>query len=734
MLMIKDTIISHIRIVESDETRWVIQTNAEHLEGVASLAELYANEFGMGSLGRIMGLLHDKGKEKLEFQQYIRDVNGIPGCKNYTQKGKSHAYVGALMLKKYYPFIAPLCENPVMGHHTGLYDKGGLQEKENQSIPADVTPCEIDYKPDLPVWMRKGILAPKDFHHIVRMLFSCLVDADFIDTERFMNPASSDARGNKKSLTQLKSSLEQFLTKLSCAKETPVNKLRQSIQERCKLMAEGEKGFYSLTVPTGGGKTISSLVWAINHALHNGQKRIIIAIPYTSIIVQTAAVLKHIFGEENVLEHHSNTDPEKIKDDSLRHKMRLAMENWDYPIIVTTNVQLFESMFSSKPSSCRRLHNICNSVIILDEVQTLPTDFLQPIVDSLQTYHKIFGVSVLLTTASQPILSGVIKGCNPRAQFTAIDGIREIIPDEFCLHDKLRRVDLCMDNTSRTYDDIAAQLTQHDRVLCIVNTRRDAKEIYTRLPQEGITLHISRMMCPQHVRATIEHVKQALTDDTNKVIRVIATQLIEAGVDIDFPVVYRQESGLDSVLQAAGRCNREGRMDRGVTHVFSLTAERPLPRGNMSDANNARLAMGNDHDWFSPQAMTEYFRQLYFRKETFDKKGMAHYLYSPNAMYIATAAKEFRLIEDNGFSLIVNYGDSPQLVTQLKTEGPSYQLMKKLSMLSVTVHERDKKKMTEAGLVEEVIEGVYFVPDRAQYDDRVGLCTDSHWMEEILIV
>lgn len=458
--MFKDTVISHIKIDETDEARLVIQTNEEHLKGVSSLADQYADEFGMGALGRIMGLLHDKGKEKFEFQQYIRDVNGIPGCKKYTQVGKHHAYVGALMLKKLYPMLDSLCVNPVMGHHAGLYDKDGLQENEKQLIPADVTPTQADIKVEMPSWFNPKILSTKDVHHIVRMLFSCLVDADFIDTEHFMNPVASDARGNKKSLVQLKVSLEQFLTELSAgAKDTTVNILRQSIQEQCKLMAEGEKGFYSLTVPTGGGKTISSLVWAVNHALHNGQKRIIIAIPYTSIIVQTATVLKRIFGEANVLEHHSNTDPEKITNKNLQHRMRLAMENWDYPIIVTTNVQLFESMFSSKPSSCRRLHNICNSVVILDEVQTLPTDFLQPIVDSLQTYSKIFGISVLLTTASQPILSGLIEGCNPRARFDAIDNIREIIPDEFCLHDQLRRVDLSIDNTGKTYDEIASQLT-----------------------------------------------------------------------------------------------------------------------------------------------------------------------------------------------------------------------------------------------------------------------------------
>lgn len=726
--MAHKVIISHIK--KESDGKWAIQSNDEHCEGVAMLAEKFADTFNMGAWGRMLGLLHDRGKERTAFQQHIKRESGY-SPEQIVSSDYQHAYIGAVVAKdstKYAPLLAP----QIAGHHRGLYDYTELGTCLQQAIPSEVNEDLPDITLSVDAIM--GI-KPKEIHHLTRMLFSCLVDADYLDTERFMSPNNFALRGCKKRITELYPLLQAFLDKLNAnAINSDVNRIRREVQDNCMAKSKNEKGFYSLTVPTGGGKTLSSMLWAMQHAIHHRLERIIIAIPYTSIIVQTAAVLKRIFGEENVLEHHSNTDPEKTKDENLRHKMQLSVENWDYPIIVTTNVQLFESMYSNKPSTCRRLHNICNSVIILDEVQTLPTDFLQPIVDSLQTYSKIFGVSVLFTTASQPVLSGLIEGCNPRARFMGIDNIQEIIPDGSCLHDKLRRVELNIDNAGKTYDEIASQLIQHDRVLCIVNTRRDAREIYNRLPQDGITLHISRMMCPDHVRSTIEHVKHALADNSNTVIRVIATQLIEAGVDIDFPVVYRQESGLDSVLQAAGRCNREGRMDKGTTHVFSLNAEHPLPRGSMSDANNARLAMGNGHDWFSPQAMTEYFRQLYCRKETFDKKDIAHFLYNPNALCLETAAREFRLIEDNGFSLIVNYGDSPQLVEKLKADGPSYVLMKKLSMLSVTVHKQDMKKLTEAGLVEEVIEGVYYVPDRAQYDDHVGLCTDSHWMEEILIV
>ena len=322
-------------------------------------------------------------------------------------------------------------------------------------------------------------------------------------------------------------------------------------------------------MPTGGGKTLASILWALYHAVKNHHQRIIIAIPYTSIIVQTASTLRKIFGDENVLEHHSNLNPEDIKDRKLRERLQLATENWDYPIIVTTNVQLFESLFSNKRSDCRKLHNIVNSVIILDEVQTLPLGFYKPIVHTFDTLHRIFGVSVLFTTASQPILSGRIEGTNPFASFDALTEVHEIIPTEVQLHEKLRRVNLNFMEGARTYDEIAEELAKHPKVLCIVNTRKNAKELFDRLPKEGIRLHLSRMMCPDHVADTIKRIKEALKEGGDKPIRVVATQLIEAGVDIDFPIVYRQEAGLDSILQAAGRCNREGKLGISDTYVFS---------------------------------------------------------------------------------------------------------------------------------------------------------------------
>ncbi|MCQ2247311.1 MAG: CRISPR-associated helicase Cas3' [Bacteroidaceae bacterium] len=721
--------ISHLRPDTNINNRWIPQSNEEHSIGVAEMAKRFASEFGMGDFGYVMGMLHDKGKEKNEFQEYIQDVNGIPGHKNWTQQGKTHAYVGGVIAKEILKSIYPLIGNPIMGHHRGLYDYTELMEEENKEIPTEVNiPSKENFPFSLPKWFSPSVLQPKDFHHVERMLFSCLVDADYLDTERFMQPNQYALREGKNSLKELLPRLDTFLAKFG-EPTTEVNKIRSEIQQRCLTTSGNPSGFYSLTVPTGGGKTLSSLVWAINHAIKHSKKRIIIAIPYTSIIVQTASVLRNIFGEENVLEHHSNTTLEEGRDSELINQMKLATENWNYPIIVTTNVQLFESMFSNKSSNCRKLHNICNSVLILDEVQTLPMDFLQPIVDTLDTYQRVFGVSVLFTTASLPVLEG-----NHQGVLRGLKHIEEIIPAEWKLHDRLRRVSIDINKTPQTYDEIAQKLIQHNRVLCIVNTRLDAKEIFDRLPDDGIRIHLSRMMCPMHLSEKIREMKEAIANPENKIVRVVSTQLIEAGVDIDFPVVYRQEAGLDSVLQAAGRCNREGKLPCCPTYVFSLTAEHALPKGYITQCNNARLNMGNEHDWFSPEAMKKYFYQLYARIQTFDKKDINHYLYKMDELMFEKGALEFQLIDDTTISVLVNWKGSLQLLNDLKQDGPSYALMKKLSQYSVNIRKFNFDKLLTSGCIEEVIEGFYVIKSEKQYNKHIGLISDNQIIEEALIL
>lgn len=724
--MFKKPIISHIRKTDSG---WEIQTNEEHQAGVAKLAERFAGTFGMGEWGRILGLLHDKGKEKQTFQQHIKKESGYDETAR-VDGDFSHAYVGALVAKQLFPKYSLLIENVLMGHHRGLYDdderRRVLQEKK---MPNDVSVEPITANFTLP-----SLSNPKDVHHLVRMLYSSLVDADYLDTEAFMQSKQNSSRFNETAMKELLYKLESYLDNLRCnAQSTDVNNIRSYVQNVCREKSDGKVGAYSLTVPTGGGKTLASVLWALRHAVSNHLQRIIIAIPYTSIITQTAATLRSIFGEENVLEHHSNINIDDVHDKEVKLRLKLATENWDYPIVVTTNVQLFESLFSNRPSDCRKLHNIAKCVLILDEAQMLPREFLQPVVDTLDTLTKVFSTSILLTTASQPVLTGKIEGVNYSVGFEGLENVHELVPPEAKLYDKLRRVRLEVDDTPKSYDEVASEVSSHKQVLCVVNTRRDAKELYVRLAEAGDCYHLSRMMCPAHIREAISEIKEKLKSNSGaSPLRVVSTQLIEAGVDIDFPIVYRQQAGLDSVLQAAGRCNREGLNEMGFTYVFSLQKEHPLPPGFISNTNDARMALGKEVDWLAPETMTSYFRQLYSRTSDFDKAKVKERLYGRD-MYFERVAKDFHMIDDNSTSVIINWGNSMDSVEVLKQSGPNYALLKRLSQFSVNVRERDLKMLQDAGVVDEVC-GMLVVRDKAFYDERVGLITENHWLEETLIM
>lgn len=347
-------IISHL-YQDRNDGHWEIQSNEDHSNGVAELASRFAGEFGMAPWGKLLGLLHDKGKESNAFQRHIMKESG------YEPEAKvvgdyHHAYVGGIIARKLYgKAFDNFFVNQIVSHHSGLHDTDELNSILDKEVPEEinmaVSRTELNKPP-------KCENVKADFHHLARMLYSCLVDADYLDTEAFMDKSSSDLRNVKSELKELMPILDKYLQDLKRgALDSDVNAVRNQVQAQCLKMSNSPSGFYSLTVPTGGGKTLSSLLWAMHHALRNGQKRIIIAIPYTSIIVQTASILRKIFGEENVLEHHSNVEPELIRNEECRERMKLATENWDYPIIVTTNVQLFESMFSNKPSKCRKLHN-----------------------------------------------------------------------------------------------------------------------------------------------------------------------------------------------------------------------------------------------------------------------------------------------------------------------------------------------------------------------------------------
>ena len=735
-------IISHIR---PDGT---IQTNEEHQAGVARLAQTFASEFGMGDWGLFLGQLHDKGKERKDFQNYIRKENGMEAG---DYQDKTHAWIGAIVAKQLAPHLAPFPSFAILGHHAGLCDYHQLD------ILKKAIPPEVDVQvesglaePSLDFFKSHGLMSidrQKYIHHVVRMLFSCLVDADYLDTESFMDTCRADVRGQSASIAALLPMLEEHLSHFKA--DTEVNKIREQIRQQCAEAASKPTGIYSLTVPTGGGKTLSSLQWAMLHAIRNGQKRIIVAIPYTSIISQTAAIYKSIFGADNVLEHHSNYDFDEHHKGEEMNSERLAAENWDAPIVVTTNVQLFESMYASHPGKCRKLHNVANSVVILDEVQTFPAEHLQAIVDALKAYHELFNVSVLFTTASQPTLEGdTIRVANDRdseQNLLGFDKIEEIIPREMNLHQQLRRVDLHIKEEPSSYDELAQRMMGQDRVLCIVNTRKVATKLYGALPQSPHHYHLSRMMCAEHVDATIATIKQKLKEGTEP-LRVVTTQLIEAGVDIDFPVVMRQEIGLDSILQAAGRCNREGNMQhRGVTYVFKIAGEQ-IPRGTMSYANQARLNMTPSDDLFSPEAMNEYFMQYFNRVPDFDKKkaslgnnNIHSLLHKCSELCFDTADKYFHLIDDQSVPVVVNYGNSPQLIEQLRMGVCNRSLFRQLGRYTVNISQSEYQKLESQGLVEPILcnnkeTGIRYVSNPQQYDSSMGLLTEDINKDKTIII
>lgn len=729
-------IISHIR-----KEDLAIQTNKAHSCGVAERAELFTQALGMPGWGTFLGLLHDKGKEKKDFQTYIRLMNEFP-ADSRTYQDKTHAYVGALLAKRLFPKGYHFVAYALAGHHAGMPDSYSLEELLKKDLPEEVSWDGLPDVPSPPSYLRQ--MQQPDLNHLFRMLYSCLVDADYLDTENFMMPGQARLRNNQTSLADLLPKLEVYLQNLAeRSADTPVNRIRKQVQDVCRQAAERPSGVYSLTVPTGGGKTLSSILWAMLHAIRQGKQRIILSIPYTSIITQTAAVLKKIFGDDQVLEHHSNlaVDETDVSDETALRK-KLATENWDFPIIVTTNVQLLESMYASHPSACRKLHNIANSVLLFDEVQTLPGERLQPIVDALRTYQRFFGVSLLFTTASQPTLEGVRPG--HQADLLGFEKIEEIVPAAWHLHEKLRRVHLHFCTSPLTYQEISEQLLQHPRVLCIVNTRKDAGEIFSRLGESepgALHFHLSRMMCAEHLDHTLHEIKEALQRDASTPIRVVSTQLVEAGVDMDFPVVYRQEAGLDSILQAAGRCNREGKLpELGRTEVFQIEGRR-VPLGTLNYANQARLNMPVPEDWFSPEAMKDYFTHFYHQIPTFDKKEegkdglkwtMQELLYSVKKLMFDTADHVFRLIDSKGYSVVVHYGESDTLMNHLKNGVFDPLLFRRLNRYAVQLNEHDFKAFVEAGMIESV-QGLYYLSDSAQYHSSVGLKLDNHWIDEILI-
>lgn len=537
--------LAHVRPSRGGE--WDTHDLEEHLRQVAVRAADASAAFAPPEWGRLSGLWHDLGKYQAAFQTYIRSASGFDAHIEAAPGKVKHAIAGAIHAVDTHGAYGRLLAYLIAGHHAGLPDwhpdeaMGAAlsqQLKDEHSTLANAVsggaPAKI-LDPGVRL-SRPPISEASEVHFWLRMLFSSLVDADFLDTEYFMDAARTSRRGNYADIGALRDTYDRYMTETFSVADTPVKMLRAEIRDACLARAGQAQGLFSLSVPTGGGKTLASLGFALHHAAWHGLKRVIYVIPYTSIIEQTADVFRCVFSgiePAPVIEHHSNLDV-----DNETPKSRLAAENWDAPIVVTTNVQFFESLYAAKPSRCRKLHNIAESVVILDEAQLLPPEHLQPILDGLrQLIAPRYRVSVVLSTATQPELSKTRTRFGEKP-LVGLGEARELAPDPLRLSRELERVAVSLPQSAedrREWSDIADELRQHRQVLCIVNRRDDAEMLWRLLMPDAI--HLSARMCGAHRAEVIAAIRQRLKD--GQPVCVVSTQLVEAGVDLDFPVVYR---------------------------------------------------------------------------------------------------------------------------------------------------------------------------------------------------
>lgn len=778
----KTEFLAHVK--RNDDGSWTVQGLEEHLKDVAGMAGEFAGEFGSRDWGEILGYWHDLGKFHPAWQKYLRRKTGYDEDAHIEdQTGRpNHSTAGAVLaLERGKQAPSRILAYVIAGHHAGLPDwnpdeaGGDLCNRVYaevtdlllntadldaiRTIPETIPFIQhsIPKSPPLRISSAQEYENGKEHFHLwIRMLFSCLVDADFLDTEAFMQPEKSEQRGKYLTLKELNSRFDSYIQqKEKESGATPINRKRREIRELCKAKALLKPGFFSLTVPTGGGKTLSSMAFALEHALHFNKRRIIVAIPYTSIIEQTAKIFKYgtdnddeiekrkktkdfLFGEDQVIEHHSNLDPAK---ETSRN--RLASENWDAPIIVTTNVQLFESLFASRTSSCRKLHNIANSIIVLDEVQMLPPEYLKPVLSVLRGLVEHLGVTVVLMTATQPALEGKI-GAPPNV-IQGIENVTPIIDDPESLAKEFSRVDLFLPtdlNQANEWESIKEQLVQHKQVLCIVNSRKDCRDLHGLMPEGAI--HLSALMCGEERSVVISQIKEKLRG--GQPIRVISTQLVEAGVDIDFPVVYRALAGFDSIAQAAGRCNRENKLaqsgKKGKVVVF--VPPKPAPVGLLRKGEDAckEVLRTNVVQELSPQLFVKYFQHFYSALNNSDKPNFYDRLVRDATSFefqFRTLAQNFRLIEDRQQSIVVWYenpktgNNSKKLIEQLRYGGLNREIIRKLQRFIVNVHFKQFENIQRLGYVEEIA-GYWVQCSDGLYKPGIGLQLDeSAWFGNTVI-
>lgn len=769
------TAIAHI----SDDAR--VQSMSEHQEGVAKLCSNFlTNALGeeWHSFGELLGAIHDLGKYNPDWQNYLLRSRGlIEG----TPLSTPHSASGALYANKRLPQrlgrIASFC---IASHHRGLYDYSDLSsriESDNEKLIYEKSTAQKQLFHEAPTWSLqletglKELLKSKegrsDIQMLIRMIFSCLVDADARDTELFMAPNIAQQRERFQTLYQnqiwcslrekLYAHTEQFVA------DSEINRARSLFLSQCKRHGEtAPKGIYSLFLPTGGGKTLSSMAWALETAERHHLERIIVVLPFTSIITQTCQILRNIFGADAILEHHSDIDTKRIETEQSSSSqegesswLKLLADNWqDVPIIVTTNVQFFESLFANRPSKCRKVHSIANSVLLFDECQAFPTEQLSPMLRSIESLSRCCGTQTLLCTATQPVFDESIKSLNRTAGLYNIKTpIEEVVPYDATLFAHFERVKYHLDIKNYSIKELALELSQYSSALCIVNSRKEACLLYEALRDirgtsgDGL-IHLSRMMCSEHLGKQIAQIRHRVSSKLPTI--VISTQLIEAGVDLDFPIVYRAYSGLDSIIQAAGRCNREGRLSsKGNVYIFKLTdVNTSFPALSKSQYATEEVLAGQNVDLHDPEISKEYYRKLYGRHKDFDKGNMLQHLWNIKVtqdikLNFESAQKAFRLIDNEGnFDLFVPYTEAGEKIINkiMNHHWLERDELRSLQRLRVGLRKKDLEELFKQGSISivhffgEEKNPILILTDKRSYSDELGVTMTNYYLEEPQLV
>ena len=681
----------------------------DHLTAVARIAGKFCTPFDSHDAGYYAGLWHDLGKFNPEFQRYLAGKR---------QRGPDHKASGTKLACQYFGPLGLL----VQGHHGGLREwqagkalEGWVNEKDsNPATEQAITYARLAIpllEPQTQIKPPEWINSQHRAELWLRMLFSALVDADYLDTEAHFNPQQSAPRRPSIKIADLWQTFsrrhqESVQTRVQAG---TVNEVRSEVYEACLAAAEQPPGIFRLAVPTGGGKTLSGMGFALRHAVSHGLDRVIVAVPFISITQQTTSVYREFLGDEAVLEHHSSAeidDPDEY--DAKAIWTRLASENWDAPIIVTTTVQLFNSLFSNRTSSTRKLHNLARSVIILDEAQALPPTLLDPVLDGLRDLSENYGASVVLSTATQPAFREIKPFDDVKAH--------DIVPAPERHFQSLKRVRYeWRTDPPLAWEEVADIMHETPQALAVVNTKRDALALLDALNDEN-ALHLSTLLCGRHRASVIAEIRRRLCKGED--CRVVSTQVVEAGVDFDFPMVLRAVGPMDSIIQAAGRCNRNGRLDEGQTIVFQAE-EATLPHGTYRTATGETLAMLNAgrNDLDDPDVVAEYFRRLYEDVDTDAKQVQER----RQAFDYPEVAKRFKMIDDDTVSAVVtreeafeaanNPEEWPQLINAIAAlrEGNknTRQLLRQVQPWSVSLYRREALEKERTGLLDEIMPGLY---------------------------